>query len=518
MANIIDAVKSWPAGKQIALVISLVLSVAGMVLLFSWSQKPDYAVLYTNLAESDAGMVVQKLKDMKVPYTVESGAVMVPSDKVYDLRFQLAAQGLPRGGGVGFELFDKTNFSTTDFVQRLNYRRAMQGEVERTIMSLSEVERCRVHLAIPEKTLFSRDGERPTASVLVKLMPGRALSQSQVHGIVHLVSSSVEGLNARDVTVIDNRGEMLTQPVNDSMGLTSSQLEYQRSYEKDIEARVLGILEPVVGKGKVKAKAAVDVDFTRIEKTEEKFDPDAQVVRSEQKNLEKSTSPQRGGIPGVTSNLPGKPNTTTAAISQGQSEKKSETINYEISKITSHVISPSAAIKKVTVAVLVDGIYTLEKGAKEQKYMPRTAEDIKYYDELVKNAIGFTTDRGDEVKVVNMPFKATMEDGAMASQEKKKEYLPVILSFARYAVPLIIGIVFIIIVVKPLVKALTTVTPPAPAPAAAAGPQMMSSPAAIEKIPEIEKKEGSLKGGLIEWAKKNPREASELVRGWMTEE
>ncbi len=507
MVNIIETLKGWPPKKIIALVSVIALTLTGLILLFSWSQKPDYHVLYSNLAESDAGSIVQKLKEMRIPYKIEVGGILVPADKVYDLRLQLAAQGLPQGGGIGFELFDKTNFGTTDFVQKLNYRRAMQGELARTIMSLPEVEQCRVHLAIPEKSIFVQKEAKPSASVLVKLRTGRTLAQSQVQGVVHLVSSSVEGLNPKDVTIIDSRGEMLTRPVDDVVGLSSSQLEYQRNYETDIESRVIGILEPVAGKDKVKAKVAAAIDFTRSERTEERFDPDGQVVRSEQKNIEKSTSAGTGGVPGVASNIPGK-TATQVASSQVQSQKQNETVNYEVSKVTSHVISSSGDIKRLSVAVLVDGTYTAQQGSKEKKYTPRSEEEKRHYEDLVKKAIGFTAERGDEVRVVNMPFEVIPQEEL---PETPKEYLPVIITGAKYLAPLLAAVLFFLFVLRPLMKGL-------------------SAPQAVRQIPELplpqtvaeieramQSKAIPMKGDVIEWAKKNPQQAANLIRGWIEE-
>lgn len=505
MANLIETVVNMPVRSKVVFLSVAVMGIAGVLLLFSWTQKADYQVLFSNLAESDAGSIVQKLKELKVPYKLGAGGILVPSDRVYDLRLQLAAQGLPHGGGIGFEVFDKTDYSTTDFVQKLNYRRAMQGELARTIMSLTEVEQCRVHLAMPEKSLFADKAGNPSASVLLKLRPGRTLAQSQVQGIVHLVSSSIEGLNPKDVTVIDNRGEMLTRPVDDMAGLSSSQLEYQRSYEKDIESRVIGILEPVVGKGKVKAKITASMDFTKSEKTEEKYDPDGQVVRSEQKSLEKSNSGSGGGVPGVASNLPGKTGAQSSS-SQSQAQKQHETINYEISKVTSHVINSSGDIKKLSVAVILDGTYAALEGAKEKKYTPRSEEDLKHYEELVKKAIGFTAERGDEVRIVNMPFEGMQPEEIPAAP---KEYMPVVISAAKYVVPLAALILFFFLVLRPLIK---TVSVPQAS-------QRLSELPLPRTVAEIEKametKEISMQTDVADWAKKNPDQAANLVKGWL---
>lgn len=506
--NIVSTVNSWPTKKKTALFSVMAMSIAIIVLIISWSQKEDYHVLYSNISQSDAGLIAQKLKEMKIPYRADSSSISVPADKVYDIRLQLASQGLPQGGGVGFELFDKTNFGTTDFIQKLNYTRALQGELARTIMSLSEIEQCRVHLAMPQKSLFAHEREAPTASVLLKLVNGRTLSQGQVQGIVHLVSSSVEGLSPKNVSIIDDRGELLTQKEGDIIGLSSSQLEYQHNYEKALETKVMDMLEPVVGKGKVKVKVSASIDFSRIEKTEERFDPDSQVIRSEQKNTEKSTPVGTGGVPGVASNIPGK--STQIMSSQGQSEKKNETINYEISKVTSHVISPSGETKRLSAAIIVDGTYTAQSGSKEKKYTPRSEEDIKYYEELVKNAIGYVADRGDEIKVINIPFESEPVD---EMQEGINDYLPAIIKIAKYFTPLLAIILFFIFVLRPLIKTLAAQPALQPAPES----EPTSSHVQIQgELNEHEKIDFS-RDKLIEWAKQNPNRASDMIKTWIQE-
>lgn len=508
--NIIGNIQAMPARKKITLLIVAVLTITAGILLFNWTQKADMQVLYSNLSEEDSGAIIQKLNEMKIPYKATQGGIMVPSDKVYDIRIQLASQGLPQGGGIGFEVFDKTSFNMTDFVQKLNYRRALQGELSRTIRSLNEVDQARVQLAVPEKTLFSKNDDRPKASVLVKLKQGRRLTQGQVQGIVHLVSSSVEGLDTKDVTVVDSRGEMLTSGAvaNDAVGMTSSQREYQQNVEKDLENRVVSILEPIVGKDKVKAKIAANIDFTQIEKTEERYDPDSQVIRSEQRNTEKSSSGTAGGgVPGTAANLPGNAAVTQVASNKGQSEKKNETINYEISKITSHTINSSGDIKKLSIVALVDGVYTSQQGSKDKKYSPRPEEDVKKFEDMVKNAVGYSADRGDEVRVVNMPFEAVPQE---EFAESKTEIMPMVMTAAKYIVPLIAVVFLFLFVVKPLMKTLTI---PSPA------QMQLSLPKTVAEI------ERAMEGGkelperalAIEWAKKNPKAASSVIKGWIEE-
>ena len=501
-----DQIKTLPTKKKLVVLAVLVFVLASLILIFTWIQRADYQVLYSQLSEEDAGLIIQKLNEQRIPYRAEAGKIMVPADKVYEIRINLASQGLPQGGAVGFELFDKTSFTMTDFVQKLNYRRALQGELSRTIRSLSEVELCRVHISVPEKSLFARDNERPKASVLVKFKQGRSLSQGQVQGIVHLVASSVEGLNAKDVTIVDNRGEMLTAQADETTGITSSQIGYQRNIEKDLENRITGILEPVVGKGKARAKVAAEIDFTKSEKTEERYDPDSQVARSEQKTLEKTVNGTRGGVPGVSSNLPGK-TTTQVAASQGQSEKKSETINYEISRITSHIVGASGEIKRQSVVVLVDGIYAAQQGAKEKTYTPRTEEQMNQLEEMVKKAVGFRPDRGDEMRVVNMPFEPAGQEELPAT---KRDIVPIFLTIAKYLVPIAVLALLILLVVRPLIKAISI-------------PSLTQQPSHTlpQTVSELEKKM-EIAGtpsieNIIEWTKKNPKEATNLVKNWMEE-
>lgn len=504
MPDIIETFKNWPVRNKAIFFLILSLVLTSLILTFTWMQKVDFQILYSNLSEEDAGLIIQKLKDMKIPYRTSDGGIMVPSDKVHELRLQLATQGLPQGGGVGFEVFDKTNFAMTDFVQKLNYRRALQGELSRTIRALSEVEQCRVHISVPERSLFARDDDRPKASVLLKLRQGRRLSEGQVQGIVHLVASSVEGLDPKDVTVVDSKGEMLTSANNDLMGLSNSQLEFQRNYEKELESKIATLLEPVVGKGKARVKVVAAIDFTRIEKTEERYDPDSQVIRSEQRNTEKSLGSGSGGVPGVGSNLPNKSPLASSSI-KGQSEKKNETINYEISKVTSHIINNPGEVKRLSAVVLVDGTYAGQEGSKDKKYTPRSEEDLKKIEEVVKRAIGFNQERGDDVKVVNMPFEMVSEEELPAP---KKDIWPVVMTLAKYVVPLIGIVLLFFLIIKPLLKTLTV-------------PVKMQPQAIPKTVAEIERTmqipEMSQKDMVVEWAKKNPQEAAGLIKSWIEE-
>ncbi len=508
MKNIVDNIKGWDTKKKLVFITLAVVAISAVILLITWAQAPTYQVLYTNLQSQDAGAIVAKLQEMKIPYKTNATSILVPAEKVYDLRLQLASMGLPRGGGVGFEIFDKVGFGTTEFVQKINLKRALQGELARTIRSLQEVQDCRVHLSIPERSIFVTEQEPASASVLLKLYPGVRLSKKQIVGITHLVASAVEGLEPENVTVIDDRGNVLTTKEDEVAMLTTSQLEYQRAVEKDLEKRVINILEPVVGKGKVRAKARVNIDFTKVEETKEVFDPDGQVVRSEQKLVEQKNTPSPQGVPGVQSNLPGQ-STTRAGVSSSGSVKQTQTINYEISKVVSHVVSPVGQIKRLSIAVLVDGKYIKDKSGKE-KYVPRSEEEIANYEELIKKAVGFSEDRGDEIKVLNMPFKIENEE---LPAPQGRSYSQYIIPAARYGTILILSILAFFFIIRPLLsylKAQPKRMPTTETPQTAVAAQELEGAKPVKRLPPADE--------VVEWARNNPQVAANIIRKWMEED
>ncbi|NOY38731.1 MAG: flagellar M-ring protein FliF [Nitrospirae bacterium] len=501
MANILDIVNKWDTKRKITLSILLVLTIASIVLLITWAQKPDYQVLYSNLRAEDAGLMVQKLKEMKIPYKTTPSGILVPSDKVYELRIQLAAMGLPQGGSMGYEIFDKTGLGTTEFVQKVNLKRALQGELSRTIRSLQEVSDCRVHLSMPERSIFTSTDEKPKASVLLKLRPGVTLSRSQIRGIVHLVSGSVESLTPNNVTIVDNRGNVLTIEEDESLQLNNTQRDYQKGLELDIEKRIISIIEPVVGKDKVKAKASMSIDFTRTEETQETYDPDGQVVRSQQKLTEQKTGGMVAGVPGVQSNMPNKSVGRSAANKTGL-RKQTETVNYEISKTVSHVIKPTGTIKRLTVAVLIDGTYLKDEKSGEMKYVARTEEDLKSYEEIIKKAVGYSEERGDEVKVINMPFHAQPE---VIETPEQVDYTKYIIPAARYGTILILSVLVLLFLIRPLLAYLKQQTTPPASPAPQTLTTELEGKPAPREIPRDE---------IVEWARNNPKQAATLIKKW----
>jgi len=454
-----------PLSRKVGVIIVALGTLLGIVLLIVWTNRIDYQPLYFNLSPEDAGMVVEELKEQKIPYRLSANGrtVMVPSGRIYDLRLDLASRGIPSGGGVGFEIFDKTDLGTTEFVQKLNYQRALQGELARTINQFAEVEQARVHITLPEKTLFLEDEQKPTASVVVKLLRKGSLQEKQVQGIVHLVAGSVEGLEPENVTVVDIDGSVLSAGASESSqlaGLTNTQQEFQREVEEGLEKRVQTMLEKVVGKGKAIVRVTASLDLKQEEKTEEIFDPDSAVIRSEQRTEEQSkgSSPVAMGTPGVAANLPEVGEGGIPSVSSSDVRKSNETMNYEINKVVRRTVEPIGAIKSLSVAVLLDGTYEVTKGddgKEEYTYVPRTDEEMKKYENIVMKAVGYSAERGDQIEVTNIPFETVR----LSEEEKKAMERESLLGTIWKAVPplatLLLVTLLIILVLRPLVKWLT---------------------------------------------------------------
>jgi len=533
-AELQNRLSAIPAGKKVMAIAGIAATIAVIVGVVLWANQPVYRLLYSNLSPEDAGTIVEKLKEMKVPYEVkEGGSIMVPEDRVYELRLVLAGQGLPSGGGVGFEIFDKTTIGMTDFVQKLNYRRALQGELARTISQLSEVELARVHLAVPERTLFSEKKEKASASVVLKLRSGRTLSQSQIQGIVHLVASSVEGLDPQNVTVVDTNGNVLSRPSGDPLGttLTNYQVEYQRNMEKSLEERIQSMLEHAVGPGKVVVRVSSTIDFKRVETTEEKYDPDNVAVRSEQRLQENSTgsTTTASGVPGVLSNLPaGRAENPQAAGGKGgtssQSNRTQETINYEVNKTVNHIVEPVGTLKRLSAAVLIDGNYETTRGAdgkETRKYIPRTEEEIKKYTEIVKTAIGYNEERGDQVEVVNIPFESNVSVVEEVGQPSRLAQLSSFLPYIKYMVAVVTIVLLFLFIVKPLMKTVLSSRGPVEGLPGLAGqgggfPRVSDLEVSAYPSPQLES-EARIREEAIRIAKDNPKETAKLIKAWINE-
>lgn len=508
--------------RQVLLLLIVSGALAGVVAGFLWSREPDMQVLFSNLTQEDAGAIVAKLREQKVPFIAEgAGTILVPTDKVHELRLNLAGQSLPQGGGVGFEIFDRTMIGMTDFVQKLNYRRALQGELARTIGQLAEVERARVHLSVPERSLFADHREKPRASVVLTFRRGKTLASGQIQGIAHLVASSVEGLQPQEVTVVDAHGQVLTKPTGDTVSQqTGAQLDAKQALEKDLETRVQSMLERVVGAGKAVVRVSSVLDLRQVERTEEAYDPNVQVVRSENRQQEKATSSSAsgdGGVAGVGANVPGNAAPSSEGSSSNNSTRTNATVNYEINKTISRVVEPVGTIKRLTAAVMVDGSYEVKEGGDkdkkpERKYVPRGDEEMKKLEELVKNAIGYSEERGDQVQVLNVAFDATaVEVGEAGPAEPLPN--PMIGQYVKYGVFVVLAMLVFLVVIRPLMRMLAE---------SPSGSRQLALPAGSALPATVGQLEASLApaqipSGLFETARGNPQATAMVVKKWLKE-
>lgn len=511
-----------PGKRMLVFGVVFIAAISFAALIFV-ANRTDYRPLFTNLTTEDAGEIVKKLKDSKTPYqiTADGKGVMVPSDKVYELRLSLASEGLPQGGGVGFEIFDRKNFGMTEFVQKLNYQRALQGELTRTISQLTGVEQARVHLVIPEKSLFKESEKPATASIVLKMKSNRSLKDSEVQGVIHLVAASIEGMDPEHVTVLDSRGKILSKggSSDPTSRMTSAMQETQRNYEKNLEDRLQTLLDPIVGGGKSVARVSATFDFKQVERVEEKYDPESIAVRSEQRTEEKGSTTTNGasGVPGVQTNL-GRNANASAGSSSGGGSKNDETLNYEVSRSTAKIIEPVGALGKISVAVLVDGKYEEPAAVKEgqiakAKYIPRSPEELQKIETLVKSAIGFNAERGDQLTIQNIPFEDAGGAGAVESQ--KWWMNPFFISLAKN---LTIGIGFMALlffVIRPLMASLKTVRPPVlqSFEPIHEGTEKLTSAERAQLAVQMEEQQN-----LVEQAKKDPYQVAQVLQNWMEED
>jgi flagellar M-ring protein FliF len=446
-------------------------AIAGLTLIMILSGRPDYQVLFSGLSAEDSGAIIGQLKTKKIPFQISSngGAILIPKDIVYETRMEFASQGLPQGGGVGFEIFDNSKLGMTEFVQNVNYQRAIQGELSRTINRFEEVESSRVHIVMPPKSLFVENEEAARASVVIKFRPRKSLNADQIQGIVHLISSSVSGLKPENITIVDSLGNQIAsqKEKNDIDRARTDQLAYQEKLERTLENRVKTMLENALGPNKAIVRLSSNMDFKKQEKTEERFYPDNKVVRSEQISNESSVKPEKTamGVPGSNAAMTDKLQQGIDASSAPTSasagfQKQHSTANYEIGKMTSHTIEPIGRITGISVAVLVDGAYKTvkgEDGKSKVEYVPRSPEEISKIKSIVMRAVNYTASRGDEVEVVNMPFENS-ELAEVQAGEKSNGWISRLMQYSAYIKYAFSGafmLLTFIFVIRPLIQWLT---------------------------------------------------------------
>lgn len=520
--QLIQVFKAIPAGKKVSLAVATALITGGFIALILWVNKPDFQVLFANLEAADAARIMQKLNEKKTPYELKEGgsAILVPNETVYQLRLELAGEGLPRGQNVGFEIFNEIPFGTTEFVQKLKYKQALQGELARTIMGFDSVAQARVHLVPAGDSLFAEPEKQATASVVLRLHPGRALDRRQLQGIITLVARAVEGLKPENVTVVDMAGGLLSKGSEEdhATAMSRTQFEHQQKLEKTIEGRIQSMLEPIVGVNKVVARVSAQVDFEQVNIKEERFDPNSVVVRSEQRQKESSATGKNApsGSPDLQNQII--PGQGVAGASSRGFEKENATVNYEINKVNRQVSNAVGEVKRLSAAVIIDGPYASEKnsdGKTVQKFAPRNKKDMKTFEDMVKRAIGFNEARGDQVSVSNIPFAIPEEEKSFAASE------PSWLEYGKKATrPLfnvILIVLFFFLAVKPFKKWIHQ-----------AGETLSAVPALPQGaqgggVPKLGAQAGESHGeaegaqNLLELTKGNPEMVAQIIRQWLSE-
>jgi flagellar M-ring protein FliF len=397
-----------------SLAAAAILIVAAVYSFTRWQHDSGFSPLYTSLAQDDAGPIVQKLKEEGIEYRIsaDGAAISVPREKAPELRLQMAAAGYPKSGRIGFEIFDKANFGVTDFAEHVNYRRALEGELERSVIALSQVEQARVHISFPQESIFTESRQPAKASVLIKLRAGAQLPDSAIPAITHLVSSAVEGLVPEAVSVLDMRGNLLNRGKrmgDKNQDLSEGALEYRHKVEQDLTAKLNSTLEPVVGAGRFRAAVSADCDITSGEQSEENLDPTHSVMVTSQKT-EDVTSPTHiaSGVPGTASNLPDpapRPATTGGGVS-----RRTESVNYQTSRTVKHTVLPQGALKRLSVSILIDHEVHFEgSGPKAKRVLvPPSPERLKVIHDLASAAVGMDAARGDQLIVESLPFESTL--------------------------------------------------------------------------------------------------------------
>lgn len=535
--SFIYGVRAMPPQRLFTLLTGFALLIAVLVGIFLWSRTPDYRVLYANLGDRDGGAVVQALQQMNVPYKFSDGGgiIYVPTDKVHDVRLRLASQGLPRGGAVGFELLENQKFGLTQFQEQVNYQRALEGELSRSVQSLSAVQSARVHLAIPKPSVFLREQQKPSASVLLNLYGGRTLSREQIAGITHLVSSSVPELPVASVSVLDQNGNLLSS--DGSMRAQGELDEQQLAYRHQVEAsyiqRITDILEPMLGRDNLRVQVTADLDFSQTEATAETFKPNQNpteaAIRSQQTQESINGSQTAGGVPGALTNQPAPaatapitdapeaetPNTTRANLN---THRESVT-NYEIDKTIRHTRTPTGTINRLSAAVVVNYRRVLEPapapaqgqapGKPVQKIEALSAEDLAKIEALVKEAMGYTATRGDSLNVANVPFTAPEAVPAPAEPPiwKQPQYIDLAKDVGKNL--LIAALVLIVLFgfVRPLIRAARNSIAMTPVPA-----QLTAAPDAAPASYE-----GRLQS-TRDLAKNDPKMVASVVRSWVAQD
>lgn len=515
---------------------TLLLSLAFLVYMIN---KPEYATLYSGLSQSDMAEVTQALKKKKITYQLSNGTVEVPKEEVYEARLGLASEGIPKGSGVGFEIFDQQKLGSTEFVQKINYQRAIQGELARTINEMDEVQESRVHIVMPEDGLFQEDRKPASAAIVLKLHQGSRLDPRRIQGIVHLATCTIRGLEEDRVTILSTDGQVLYKKnsADQQNQMTNMQLEQKRGVEEELNQKVQAMLLPLLGANRVLTRVAVELDFNRVQVSEDTYDPDSAVIRSQQRSTENSDGKETSvkGNPDVPINVESKLLQNPPEGEGGASKAKQhfnrqrEVVNYEINHVNRQTVHVPGAVKKLSLAVIVDGNYETKpdaKGKPQLTFVGRSPQELKSIEEVVKKTVGFNEARGDQINVSNIPFAGNPATTEGLASTFTKDSLHVLKNNYRIILNLVLTALVFFFIVRPFMRKMKKVD---------LGDVMKNLPAPLPSLPggkKISKKDGEAPLGSVQETETrlplrkavaglvmdNPDRATEIIRGWLREE
>ena len=537
MQGLLAFLKGLGASRLMAMVAVTAVLIGFFAFVIIRVTTPQMTTLFTDLSVEDSSGIIKDLERQAIPYELrnDGAVIMVPKDKVTRLRMKLAEAGLPKGGGVGYEIFDKSDaLGTTSFVQNINRLRALEGELARTIRAIDRIQDARVHLVLPERPLFSREAPQPSASIVLRVRGG--LEPQQIRAIRHLVASAVNGLKPQRVSIVDEAGQLLADGSNtDADGATGD--ERRAAFEKRMRNHVEAIVSSVVGSGRARVELSADFDYNKITQTSDKFDPEGRVLRSSQTREESSVTAENNGQVTVNNELPGNQQSDTANPARDQSKKSEETNNYEISRTTKTEVTEAGRVNRISVAVLVDGTYTKDdKG--QMVYAERSKEQLDRIATLVRSAIGFDQKRGDQVEVVNLRFAEppsavplSEPTGLLGMMQFTKDDLMYVIELA---VMMMLGLVVIFMVIRPLVRRILASEPPPPSPPSAlpapaeasaqanpSGQNLVPGNNATAQLIDVAQVQGQVHAQSVhrvgELADRNPAETASIIRQWLAE-
>ena len=539
MQSLVSFLRGLGASRLMAMVAVTTALIGFFAFVIMRVTTPQMTTLFTDLSLEDSSAVIKDLERQAIPFEIrnDGAIIMVPKDKVTRLRMKLAEGGLPKGGGVGYEIFDKSDaLGTTSFVQNINHLRALEGELARTIRAIDRVQAARVHLVLPERPLFARETPEPSASIVVRVRG--SLEPQQIRAIRHLVASAVNGLKPQRVSIVDEAGQLLADGAGGEQDNTVAD-ERRGAFEKRLRNEVEGIVSSVVGSGRARVQLSADFDYNKITQTSDKFDPEGRVLRSSQTREESSATAENNGQVTVGNELPGNQGNSTTPVARDQSKKTEETNNYEISRTTKTEVTEAGRVNRISVAVLVDGSYVKnDKG--EMVYQDRSKEQLDRIATLVRSAIGFDQKRGDQVEVVNLRFAEAPAVVPLAEptgllgmlQFTKDDVMYVI----ELGVMMLLGLVVLFMVIRPLVKriiadevaaspagegAIAAITDGSGAQAAGSGSSLVPGVNNTAQLIDVAQVQGQVHAQSVhrvgELAERNPNETAAIIRQWLSE-